>query len=70
MPVCVDVHSHVYSATYMEMLRKRTEVPRILPGATLDGPERLLILPSEDQVASTTSGRPVGAEYFDITGGF
>jgi hypothetical protein len=46
----VDVHSHVYLPRYIQMLRDRGSVPRI---QTIDGQDRLLILPDEDKGTST-----------------
>ena len=58
----IDVHTHVYLPRYMEMLRKRTSVPRVF---TRDGSERLVILPNEDLDPSTSTGRMIGPEYYD-----
>jgi len=66
MTPVVDVHTHVYPPRYLEILRSRTELPRIRPGASSSGPERLIILPDEDKAQSTSSGRPIGPEYHDI----
>ena len=62
----VDIHTHVYPPRYLEILRSRTSLPRIKPGAKSTDPERLIILPDEDKALSTSSGRPVGSEYYDI----
>jgi hypothetical protein len=64
--VVVDVHTHVYPPRYLSLLRTRTSLPRIRPGPTPTGPERLIILPDEDKTQSTSSGRPIGPEYYDI----
>lgn len=64
--VVVDVHTHVYPSRYLSLLRSRTTLPRIRPGAQSTDPERLIILPDEDKAQSTSSGRPVGPEYHDI----
>jgi aminocarboxymuconate-semialdehyde decarboxylase len=58
----VDVHSHVYPPSYIDLLRSRKEVPfiRTFP----DKGDRLIILPGEDE--SETQGRPVGPSYWDI----
>jgi aminocarboxymuconate-semialdehyde decarboxylase len=58
----VDVHTHVYTPAYLDLLRARSVVPRVLPGT----PERLVILPGEDNDSSTSAGRPVGPEYSSI----
>lgn len=62
MSVTVDVHTHVYLPRYMEYLRKRKDVPKVVPSNDI---ERLIILPGEDLDGSTSSGRPIGPEYYD-----
>ena len=64
--VVVDVHTHVYPPRYLSLLRSRTNLPRIRPGAQPTDPERLIILPDEDKAQSTSSGRPIGPEYYDL----
>ena len=61
----IDVHSHIYLPRYMDILRSRNTVPRILPGVDAAGDERYVILPGEDTDASTAKGRPVGSEFWD-----
>lgn len=65
MPV-VDVHTHMYPQAYMKLLRSRNEVPyvRSFPDSPEAG-ERLVILPAED-TESTSRGRPIGPEYYDV----
>jgi aminocarboxymuconate-semialdehyde decarboxylase len=64
----VDIHTHIYPPTFVELLRSRTTVPyvRIFP----DAPDssRLIILPGEDDPStpSTSRGRPIGPEYYDV----
>lgn len=60
--VCIDVHTHIYPPRYVELLRARADVPRIVRA---DDQDRLLILPQEDADASTAAGRPIGGEYWD-----
>jgi len=60
----VDVHSHAYLSSYMDLLRARTSVPRVVQGPA--GEDRLVILPGEDVEATTAAGRPIGPEYFDV----
>jgi aminocarboxymuconate-semialdehyde decarboxylase len=63
-PPVVDIHTHVYPPSYIELLKSRTSIPYIKsfpPSSSL----RLVILPAED-TKSTSRGRPVGAEYYDI----
>lgn len=62
----VDIHTHVYPPRYLSILRSRTTLPRIVPGVQTTEPERLIILPDEDKSQSTSSGRPVGPDYYDI----
>jgi aminocarboxymuconate-semialdehyde decarboxylase len=60
----VDIHTHVYPPSYIELLKSRSSIPYIRsfpPSSAL----RLVILPAED-TESTSRGRPVGAEYYDI----
>ena len=59
----VDVHTHMYLPSYMNVLRKRTEIPRVV---TVNGEDRLIILPGEDAELTTSSGRPIGREYWDV----
>ena len=61
----VDVHTHIYLPTYVEMLRTRKAVPRVVDR---NGQSRLLILPGKDEEDSPDAGRPFGREYFDIAG--
>jgi aminocarboxymuconate-semialdehyde decarboxylase len=60
----VDIHTHVYPPSYIELLKSRSSIPYIRsfpPSPAL----RLVILPAED-TESTSRGRPVGPEYYDI----
>src|SRR6266536_1941440 len=60
----VDIHTHVYPPSYIELLKSRSIIPYIRsfpPSTSL----RLVILPAED-TESTSRGRPVGPEYYDI----
>jgi len=59
----IDVHTHMYLPSYMDVLRKRTEIPRVI---TVQGQDRLVILPGEDAEITTATGRPIGREYWDI----
>ncbi|BFZ60296.1 hypothetical protein YB2330_001332 [Saitoella coloradoensis] len=62
----VDIHTHVYLTRYMDLLRSRSEVPRVL--SLPSGEERLVILADEAKSSSDTSqGRPIGSEYYDIS---
>ncbi|KAF2123056.1 uracil-5-carboxylate decarboxylase [Lophiotrema nucula] len=67
MPI-VDVHTHVYPPTFVELLRSRTSVPYIRNFPDAPDSARLVILPGEDDpsMPSTSRGRPIGPEYYDI----
>ncbi|KAI0772018.1 amidohydrolase 2 [Trametes elegans] len=58
----VDIHTHVYLPRYAAFLRSRASVPRIFLRTSPEGKqeERLLILDDEP-----SSGRPIGAQYWD-----
>ncbi|CDO68144.1 hypothetical protein BN946_scf185003.g16 [Trametes cinnabarina] len=58
----IDIHTHVYLPRYAAFLRSRASVPRILTRTSPEGrqEERLLILDDEP-----SSGRPIGAQYWD-----
>ena len=59
----IDVHTHMYLPSYMDVLKKRTEIPRVV---TVEGQDRLVILPGEDDELTTATGRPIGREYWDV----
>lgn len=59
----IDVHTHMYTPKYMDILRKRAEIPRVL---NIGGQDRLVILPGEDKEVTTSTGRPIGKEYYDV----
>lgn len=61
----VDVHTHVYPPLYHSLLKSRSKVPYIFPDPST-GTDRLVILPAED-TSSTSRGRPIGPEYYDIS---
>jgi aminocarboxymuconate-semialdehyde decarboxylase len=67
MPI-VDIHTHVYPPKYMELLRSRDTVPYIRTFPDAPDSARLIILPGEDDpsMPSTSRGRPIGSEYYDI----
>ncbi len=59
----IDVHSHIYLPGYLDLLRRRDRIPRIV---TRLGEERILLLPGEESEASNTqAGRPFGSEFWD-----
>lgn len=67
MPV-VDIHTHIYPPSYIALLRSRCTVPYIRTFPDAPESSRLIILPGEDDPStpSTSRGRPVGPEYYDI----
>ncbi|KAF2201009.1 uracil-5-carboxylate decarboxylase [Delitschia confertaspora ATCC 74209] len=67
MPI-VDIHTHVYPPSFMELLRSRTTVPYVRTFPDAPDSSRLIILPGEDNPStpSTSRGRPIGPEYYDI----
>ena len=60
MTQVVDVHSHLYPRAYLERLKRRTEIPRVVGSA---GHERFAIFPEE---IGPAGGRPMGPEYWDV----
>ncbi|CAD7955308.1 unnamed protein product [Amoebophrya sp. A25] len=63
----VDVHSHMYYPGYMNILRARKTIPKVVPSRVTAGQERLVILPNEENNNETADiGRPIGSEYFDV----
>jgi len=61
-PRAIDVHTHMYPpASYMKLLRSRTEVPCVVSNGG-GGQERLLILPGEDEESTTAAGVRVRVE--------
>lgn len=68
MPFIVDIHTHVYPQSYLDMLRARKTVPYIHDPSTPDAPPRLIILSSDDDpsIPLDQRGRPVDSSYSDI----
>jgi aminocarboxymuconate-semialdehyde decarboxylase len=64
----VDIHTHIYPPTFVELLRSRTTVPYVRTFPDAPDSSRLIILPGEDDPStpSTSRGRPIGPEYYDI----
>ena len=58
----IDIHSHLYTPGYLDLLRGRDRYPRV---ATVDGEERFIIFPEEDQPGRPT-GRPIGESFWSI----
>lgn len=66
-PPIVDIHTHVYTPAYLDMLRARQKVPYVHdPAGGADS--RLIILSSDDDASTPLDqrGRPVDASYSDI----
>eukprot|EP01099_Mayorella_cantabrigiensis_P000373 TRINITY_DN1174_c0_g1_i4.p1 TRINITY_DN1174_c0_g1~~TRINITY_DN1174_c0_g1_i4.p1 ORF type:complete len:286 (-),score=62.82 TRINITY_DN1174_c0_g1_i4:395-1141(-) len=59
----VDVHTHVYLPRYVELMRERTSLPKIVKDN--QGQDKLLILPDED-LDGGAGGRPVHSEYWNL----
>lgn len=59
----IDVHTHMYTPKYMNILRSRSDIPKV---RTVNNEDRLIILPGEEDEKTTTVGRPIGREYFDV----
>jgi len=59
----IDVHTHMYTPKYMKILKSRTEIPKVL---TINGEDRLVILPGEEHEKTTHVGRPIGKEYWSV----
>jgi aminocarboxymuconate-semialdehyde decarboxylase len=62
MESSIDLHSHIYLPLYVQMLRERNRIPRIIPAE--DG-DRLLILPMEGS-GREENGRKIDASFWDI----
>lgn len=60
---CIDVHTHMYLPKYMEILKKRSDIPKVI---SINNENRLIILPNEEKEKTTNIGRPIGREYYDI----
>ncbi len=63
-PEVIDVHSHHYPRWYIELLKARTDIPRVIGDP---GDERFVIFPGE---AEQTGGRPISPDYWDLDAKF
>src|ERR1700730_5498383 len=52
----IDIHSHLYPRWYVEALKRRSELPKIVGGA---GEERFVIFEGE-------YGRPMGPAFWEL----
>jgi predicted TIM-barrel fold metal-dependent hydrolase len=61
--IVVDVHTHIYPPSYIELLASRKEVPYVHKHS--EGDPRLIILPSDNDNSKPieTRGRPIDASY-------
>ena len=61
----IDIHTHVYPATYLTLLRSRTQVPYLLDLPDKSASPRLIILPSDDDpsLPAHQRGRPIDSSY-------
>ncbi len=61
--VVVDIHTHIYPPSYIELLASRDQVPYIHKPTA--GDARLIILPSDDDQSKPVQnrGRPIDASY-------
>ncbi len=53
----IDIHSHFYPRWYIDLLKARTELPKIVEDE--QGVERFIIFPGEE-------GRPMDAQFWDL----
>jgi predicted TIM-barrel fold metal-dependent hydrolase len=58
----VDIHSHLYPRSYVELLKTRTAIPKIVGDP---GDERFVIFPEED-MADASGGRPMSPDFWDV----
>jgi predicted TIM-barrel fold metal-dependent hydrolase len=64
----IDVHTHMYLPRYVSLLRERRQVPYIARrGPREREAERLIILPDEEADGSTSAGRPIGSEFYEVS---
>jgi predicted TIM-barrel fold metal-dependent hydrolase len=54
----VDIHTHLYPSVYLDALRARTELPKLIPNPD-GGDDLFVIFPGEP-------GRPMGEEYSEV----
>lgn len=60
---CIDVHTHMYLPRYVNLLKERNTVPKII---NYENKNRLVILPNEDNDNTTKKGRVIENDYYDI----
>ena len=57
----IDIHSHLYPRWYIDLLKSRTEIPRVSEDA--DG-EKFVIFPEEESVPD--GGRPISEDFWSV----
>ncbi|GAA6023626.1 hypothetical protein JCM10207_005090 [Rhodosporidiobolus poonsookiae] len=62
-PLLVDVHTHIYPPSYMDLMRKRSSIPKIIKNQ--EGQEMVVLLKEEEGKGANSKGRPVGPQYWD-----
>ncbi|BGP19170.1 hypothetical protein JCM10213_005824 [Rhodosporidiobolus nylandii] len=62
-PLLVDVHTHIYPPSYMDLMRRRTQIPKVIKNA--EGQEMCVLLKEEEGKGANSKGRPVGPQYWD-----
>ncbi|BGP00546.1 hypothetical protein NBRC10513v2_006350 [Rhodotorula toruloides] len=62
-PLLVDVHTHIYPPTYMDLLRRREQIPKVVKNN--EGNEMVVLLKEEEGKGANSKGRPVGPQYYD-----
>ena len=58
----IDIHSHLYPRPYIELLKQRDHIPRVV---TRNGIEKFVIFPEEDGPHGV-GGRSIGPEFWDL----
>jgi hypothetical protein len=59
----IDVHTHMYTPKYMDILKKRIDIPRVI---MINNQARLVILPGEDKEITTSIGGIIIIIYINI----
>ncbi|GAA5853756.1 hypothetical protein JCM8547_007436 [Rhodosporidiobolus lusitaniae] len=62
-PLLVDVHTHVYPESYLNLMRRRDQIPKIIKNT--EGKEMVVLLKEEEGKGANSKGRPVGPQYSD-----
>ncbi|GAA5843351.1 hypothetical protein JCM9279_002075 [Rhodotorula babjevae] len=62
-PLLVDVHTHIYPPSYMDLMRRREQIPKVIKDN--GGNEMVVLLKEEEGKGANSKGRPVGPQYWD-----